>query len=141
MSCWAVKTQAPSPLMARHSSALPTVLGTSHVVWRPKEQHKRESSHRCPTPPPKSIQQSPAATEGRSDSGPPSSLFCDTGGRGGVKSWRRQALFQGRHCFCPTPTLWGGGVRSRRQAPTHRLVHSTHPISNHMQCNRIDISL
>ena len=37
------------------------------------------------------------------------SLFCDTGGGGGVKSWRRQALFQGRHCFCPTPTLGGGG--------------------------------
>ena len=43
-----------------------------------------------------------------------------------MKSWRRQALFQGRHCFCPTPTL-GGGVQSRRQAPTHRLVHSTYP--------------
>ena len=26
-----------------------------------------------------------------------------------MKSWRRQALFQGRHCFCPTPTLGGGG--------------------------------
>ena len=26
-----------------------------------------------------------------------------------MKSWRRQALFQGRHCFCPTPTLDRGG--------------------------------
>ena len=26
-----------------------------------------------------------------------------------MKSWRRQALFEGRHCFCPTPTLGGGG--------------------------------
>ena len=26
-----------------------------------------------------------------------------------MKSWRRQALFQSRHCFCPTPTLGGGG--------------------------------
>ena len=45
------------------------------------------------------------------------SLFCDTGGRGGVKSWRRQALFQGRHCFCPTPTL-GEGVPVK-EAGTH----------------------
>ena len=26
-----------------------------------------------------------------------------------MKSWRRQALFEGRHCFCPTPTTGGGG--------------------------------
>ena len=45
------------------------------------------------------------------------SLFCDTGGGGGVKSWRRQALFQGRHCFCPTPTLGGGGPV--KEAGTH----------------------
>ena len=45
-----------------------------------------------------------------------------------MKSWRREALFQGRHCFCPTPTLGGGGVQSRRQAPTHRLVYlEQHP--------------
>ena len=43
-----------------------------------------------------------------------------------MKSWMRQALFQGRHCFCPTPTLGGGGGQSRRQAPTHRLVHTTY---------------
>ena len=36
---------------------------------------------------------------------------------GGVKSWKRQALFQGRHYFCPTPTPGGGGGQSRRQAP------------------------
>ena len=40
------------------------------------------------------------------------------GGRGGVKSWRRQALFQGRHCFCPTPTLGGGGGPVK-EAGTH----------------------
>ena len=52
---------------------------------------------------------------------PRPSLFCDTGGGGG--SWRRQALFQGRHCFLSYPYPRGGGVQSRRQAPTHRLVH------------------
>ena len=40
-------------------------------------------------------------------------FFSYGGGRGGVKSWRRQALFQGRHCFCPTPTLGGGGGSSQ----------------------------
>ena len=54
-------------------------------------------------------------------------------GEGGGGSWRRQALFQGRQCFCPTLTL-GGGVQSRRQAPTYRLVHGTYPISNYTQC-------
>ena len=34
-----------------------------------------------------------------------------------MKSWRRQALFQGRHCFCPTPTLGGGGPV--KEAGTH----------------------
>ena len=41
-----------------------------------------------------------------------------------MKFWRRQALFQGRHCFCPTPTLGGGG-------PVNEA--GTHSISNHMQ--------
>ena len=37
---------------------------------------------------------------------PDQAFFVIRGGEGGgVKSWRRQALFQGRHCFCPTPTL------------------------------------
>ena len=67
------------------------------------------------------------------------SLFCDTGG--GREILEQAGTFQGRHCFCPTPTLGGGGVQSRRQAPTHRLVHSTYPISNHTQCNGIDNSL
>ena len=44
-------------------------------------------------------------------------FFVIRGGRGGVKSWRRQALFQGRHCFCPTPTLGGGGPV--KEAGTH----------------------
>ena len=34
-----------------------------------------------------------------------------------MKSWRRQALFKGRHCFCPTPTLGGGGPV--KEAGTH----------------------
>ena len=58
----------------------------------------------------------PAATQGSTGSAsgmpclqPRPSLFCDTGGGGGLKSWRRQELFQGRHCFCPTPTRGGGG--------------------------------
>ena len=33
-----------------------------------------------------------------------------------MKSWRRQAIFHGRHCFCPTPTR-GGGVAT--EAGTH----------------------
>ena len=35
-----------------------------------------------------------------------------------MKSWRRQALFQGRHCFFPTPTLGGRGG-SIKEAGTH----------------------
>ena len=53
------------------------------------------------------------------------SLFCDTGG---VKSWKRQALFRARTAFV-LPPPWGGGVQSRRQAPTHH--RTTHNASNH----------
>ena len=45
-------------------------------------------------------------------------FFVIRGEGGGVKSWRRQALFQGRHCFCPTPTLRGGGGPVK-EAGTH----------------------
>ena len=41
------------------------------------------------------------------------------GGGGGLKSWRRQALFQGRRCFCPTPTPGGRGPA--QEAGTHSL--------------------
>ena len=37
------------------------------------------------------------------------SLFCDTGGGGGEILEEAGTFFQGRHCFCPTPTLGGGG--------------------------------
>ena len=47
-------------------------------------------------------------------------------GEGGVKSCGRQALFQGRHCFCPTPTR-GGGVQSRRQAPNRKPLPQAYP--------------
>ena len=42
------------------------------------------------------------------------------GGGRGFESWRRQALFEGRHCVCPTPERGEGG-QPRRQAPTGRL--------------------
>ena len=35
-----------------------------------------------------------------------------------MKSWRRQALFKGRHCFCPTPTLGGGSSQGGRHPLT-----------------------
>ena len=66
---------------------------------------------------------------------PRSSLFCDRGG--GVKSWRWQALFQGRHCFCPTPTLGVGGPV--KEAGTHSPPCPQYPpnIKPHaMQSNR-----
>ena len=52
-------------------------------------------------------------------SAPAQPFFVTRGkGGGGLKFWRRQALFQGRHCFCPTPTLEGGGG-SVKEAGTH----------------------
>ena len=53
------------------------------------------------------------------------SLFCDTGGGGGVKFWMRQAFFQGRHCFCPTPTLGGGASSQRGRHPLNIKPHAT----------------
>ena len=59
-----------------------------------------------------------------------------------MKSWRRQALFQGRHCFCPTPTLGGGGVPVK-EAGTHSppcpqylpLVHPAQGWNRHFTLN------
>ena len=63
------------------------------------------------------------------------------GGGGGVKSWRRQALFQGTHCFCPTPTLGGSMVGSDRlnvpaiDNSSHYEVQSMHVSPSWLGCS------
>ena len=64
------------------------------------------------------------------------SLFCDTGGGGGGEILEEAGTFSGQALLLSYPYPRGGGVQSRRQAPTHRLVYSTYPISNHRQCNK-----
>ena len=51
------------------------------------------------------------------------SLFCDTGGGGGGEILEEAGTFSGQALLLSYPYRRGGGGQSRRQAPTHRLVH------------------
>ena len=61
-------------------------------------------------------------------------FFVIRGGEGGGEILEEAGTFSGQALLLSYPYPRGGGVQSRRQAPTHRLVHSTYPISNHTQC-------
>ena len=48
-------------------------------------------------------------------------------GEGGGEILEEAGTFSGQALLLSYPYPRGGGVQSRRQAPTHRLVHSTYP--------------
>ena len=48
------------------------------------------------------------------------------GGEGGAEILEEAGTFSGQALLLSYPYPGGGGVQSRRQAPTHRLVHSTY---------------
>ena len=74
-------------------------------------------------------------TEGEKDQKEtPAALSCDPDqaffvirGEGGGEILEEAGTFSGQALLLSYPYPRGGGVQSRRQAPTHHLVHSTYP--------------
>ena len=98
-----------------------------HLLLRPVLQTPLSELTRCQWPPLPLLFPAPPLR-------PCSSLFCDTGGGGGGEILEEAGSFSGQALLLSYPYPRGRGVQSWRQAPTHRLVHSTYPISNHTQC-------